>query len=186
MKPEQVSQNDNSHMNSAIAPGDAIGPIREVLSQLRAVVASLDADLYSRKPVTTFGGSIGGHVRHSLDHIKALLPGARGDVIDYDHRERGTDVEIDPAAALAEIDRLDASLDSLAEYTPGTEVTVRVMLCGDGSETELHSTFGRELAFVLSHTIHHGAMIGGMVKALGGAVPDGFGLAPSTIAYRNH
>ena len=32
---------------------------------------------------------IGQHLRHSLDHVNAILDGAESGVIDYDHRERG-------------------------------------------------------------------------------------------------
>ena len=45
------------------------------------------------------------------------------------------------------------------------------------------STVGRELAYVLSHTIHHNAIIGSMVKALGGVLPERFGYAPSTVRH---
>jgi hypothetical protein len=42
---------------------------------------------------------------------------------------------------------------------------------------------GRELAFVLSHTVHHNALIAIMAQTLGVPVPARFGYAPSTIAY---
>ena len=49
--------------------------------------------------------------------------------------------------------------------------------------TEVETTAGRELAFVLSHTIHHNALIDVMARTLGVPVPDRFGYAPSTIAH---
>lgn len=181
MKPEQFNQT----CPQGTTTQDSTGPIRHVLGQLRDVTGVLSVEDYTRDPIATFGGSIGGHIRHCLDHIQAVIVGTQNDVIDYDHRERGTDIESDPAAATDEIERIDTALGALAEGVEGRTVTVKVMLTGDGDVTELQSTVGREFAFVLSHTIHHGAMIGGMVKALGGEVPEGFGLAPSTIAYRN-
>jgi uncharacterized damage-inducible protein DinB len=42
----------------------------------------------------------------------------------------------------------------------------------------------RELAFVISHTIHHNALIRVMVKLLGADIPSDFGYAPSTIAHQ--
>jgi len=174
MKPEQLDR--------TLPEAQFVG---YVLDQLRDVVVSLDTDQYKCSQVTTFGGSIGGHVRHCLDHIAALITGADTGVIDYDHRERGTDIETNPVAAMAEVDRLASLLADLPSDITDREVQVHVMLSTDGSVTRLGSTIGRELAFVLSHTIHHGAMIAGMVRALGGDVPTGFGLAPSTIAYRN-
>jgi len=42
------------------------------------------------------------------------------------------------------------------------------------------STFGRELAFVNSHTIHHHALIAVLFALADVPVPDSLGLAPST------
>jgi hypothetical protein len=49
--------------------------------------------------------------------------------------------------------------------------------------TEVETTVGRELAFVLSHTVNHNALIAVMALTLGVPVPDRFGYAPSTIAH---
>ena len=45
------------------------------------------------------------------------------------------------------------------------------------------STLDRELRFIQSHTIHHFALIGWMLRALGVRIPEDFGLAPSTRSY---
>jgi len=45
------------------------------------------------------------------------------------------------------------------------------------------TSLGRELAFVLSHTVHHSALVAVMVKLLGNMVPERLGYAPATIAY---
>lgn len=43
------------------------------------------------------------------------------------------------------------------------------------------STLARELAFVMSHTIHHQAIVALLLEQQGGGVPDErFGYAPST------
>jgi uncharacterized damage-inducible protein DinB len=42
------------------------------------------------------------------------------------------------------------------------------------------STLARELAFVVSHTIHHQAIIGLLLAVHGHTVPDRFGHSPST------
>jgi uncharacterized damage-inducible protein DinB len=48
---------------------------------------------------------------------------------------------------------------------------------------EVETTVGRELVFVLSHTVHHNALIAVMARTLGVSVPDRFGYAPSTLAH---
>ncbi|MEL7088253.1 MAG: DinB family protein [Planctomycetota bacterium] len=169
------------------ADPSVVAPLREVLGQLRRLLDPLDADHYTRKPVTTYGGSVGGHVRHCLDHVSALLGGVHGGpdaLVDYEARQRGTDIENDRDAALAEVRRLDAELARMPESALAQTVTTSVFLAADRPALRAPSTVSREIAFVLSHTIHHNAMIGGMVKALGGRVPDGFGMAPGTLRHQ--
>jgi hypothetical protein len=50
----------------------------------------------------------------------------------------------------------------------------------------VETTVGREFAFVLSHTVHHNALIAVIAKLLGVQVPERFGYAPSTLAYLEH
>ncbi|MBB6431293.1 DinB family protein [Algisphaera agarilytica] len=174
------------HQLSEAAPVvlDHVGPLREVLGQLARLVDQLDDTAYNTKPVTTYGGSIGGHVRHCLDHVSALLCGTHGDLIDYEARERGTDIETNPVSACSELQRLDTALAELPEDVGQLEVTTSILLTPSGPALKAPSSVARELAFVLSHTIHHNAMIGGMAKALGSDVPADFGMAPGTLEHQ--
>jgi hypothetical protein len=130
------------------------------------------------------GGTIGKHIRHSLDHFRAALEGAdSGAAIDYDHRERDVPMETLPGAAVEAICGLRSRLEGLDGAALARPVRVRVMLTGDGTEAELTSTLARELAFATHHAVHHHAMIGVIAGEFGHAVPPGFGKAPSTINY---
>lgn len=167
-------------------PPDRVSPLRDVLGQLRRLVERLDAQAYNHKPVTTYAGSLGGHVRHCLDHVAALLAGTadKNGVVDYEARQRGGDIETDPAAALELMRRLDADLAALQPDEPRQrELTAVLMLSPHEPTLHAPSCLDRELAFVLNHTIHHNAMIGGMAKALGVDVPDDFGVAPGTLRH---
>ena len=59
----------------------------------------------------------------------------------------------------------------------------RLPMAREAQTVTLRSTIARELAFVLSHTIHHNATIRGMVIALGLSAPASLGYAPSTLAH---
>jgi len=163
---------------------EPIAPLRAVLDQVGDVLAAVDQKQFVQNPVGPFNSSIGGHVRHCLDHLEALIAGAPSGFIDYDKRARGTSIEHNRNAAAREVQRLQHALRELEGRSIHEALTVSLMLTGDGPAIHWESTLGREIAFVLSHTIHHGAMIAGMVKHLGAEVPEGFGLAPSTLAYR--
>jgi uncharacterized damage-inducible protein DinB len=158
-----------------------IAPLTQLLRQLGQVIESLDDLQYTQKPVGVIESSVGGHVRHCLDHVQSLLAAIKAGFLDYDHRQRGTPVETLRFAALELITELVDSLDNLPSFIFIRPLTVAVSMASDDEPVNVLSSVGREIAYVLAHTIHHNAIISAMVKTLGGEVPDRFGYAPSTI-----
>lgn len=154
-----------------------------ILQQLQAVIACLRDEQYAMRPVGVVESSLGGHVRHCLDHVRALLAGIETGTLDYDRRDRGTLIESDRAAALDAIKSLRNRLSRFDDVGLDREIKLSVMMTSDGPPMLVGTTAGREIAYVLSHTIHHNALIGTMVKILGGWLPDRFGYAPATIAH---
>jgi uncharacterized damage-inducible protein DinB len=168
--------------SSAAAASDGPAwPVAALLRELAQVVGGLDDEQYTRKPVGVIPGSVGGHVRHCLDHATALLRAVRTGTLDYDQRERGTPVECDRDAAQTALRRAALELAAMPGAVVRSKLTVRVLMTADSESVEVGSTFGRELAYVLSHTIHHNAIVGAIVKTLGGELPERFGYAPATI-----
>jgi uncharacterized damage-inducible protein DinB len=164
-------------------PAATIAAADAMLGQCRAFLAALDRGIYATPCEVMHGGTIGQHVRHALDHFRAALAGLDGACVDYDHRERDTDVERDAGAALAEIDRLRGRLGALGDDDAGRAVTIRVMLTSGGETAELPSSLARELVFASHHAVHHHAMIGAIARALGAEPPADFGKAPSTLEH---
>ncbi|MEM1330528.1 MAG: hypothetical protein AAGG07_08205 [Planctomycetota bacterium] len=155
-----------------------------VLCQCRELIESLDRDCYAKQSDRLKGGTIGKHVRHSVDHFAAALQGFdRGELVDYDRRSRDVPMETDRCEATAVIGELIARLDGMGEKELASSVRIRVMLDGSGTETELVSSLGRELWFATHHAIHHHAMIKSIVEEHGSCAPDDFGKAPSTINH---
>ena len=87
-----------------------------------------------------------------------------------DHRERGTNVEADVAAALRSIRWLTSTLAAM-RTSEDEAVTMMSTLVPGGEPIVVRSTLGRELLFVVSHTIHHQALIGLLLSAAGCGVP---------------
>ena len=165
------------------APRDAVLPLLATLDQVAGLVASLTDEQYRLRPIGPGSGSIGGHVRHCLDHVESLLAGVATGRIDYDQRQRGTDVETCRGAALDAVHRQTRQLLDLTDCSWHHRLRLSVLLSSCGPSVEVTTSLGRELAFVLSHTVHHNALLAVMARTLGVPLPEGFGYAPSTIAH---
>jgi len=138
--------------------------------------------------------AIGQHVRHVLDHYECLL-GATDGRVDYTRRARE---EIVGCCLETAISRIDATRHRLAELSDiqgaspessGAGLHTGVIFTPARSDCQpvqrcLTSTLERELMFVLSHTIHHMALIAVLVRRQSAMpIPTGFGVAPSTMRY---
>lgn len=166
-------------MDSVRSCGQSVRAVAEQLSALSELVAGLSDEQFAGCGAAGAKGSIGAHVRHTLDHVSALVRVSEG--LDYESRERGTDVERSVRMARGRIDELVAALLKLGDEDGSRPVRFAAAVDVDGPDVELESTLGRELVFVLGHTIHHNAFIASMARSMGVAVPERFGWAPSTI-----
>jgi uncharacterized damage-inducible protein DinB len=160
-----------------VAPVTALA---RLLDDLCDVIDRVPDHVFARRPAGKPSGSLGAHVRHCLDHISALLEGAPDGHMSYDHRARGTETETSRSAALARIRALTAAVLDLDPRLLSRCIRLNVKLDARGTSTEVQSTVGRELAFVISHTIHHNATIALLLADMGTELPDRFGVAPST------
>ena len=155
-----------------------------LLEQLRGVIMDMPLSMYRARPAVRVSGSIGEHVRHCLDHVSALVAAMYGDELSYDRRSRGTTVENERGSAAAEISRLVSRLEGQIAIRLDRPVTLWSLLEANGAAVAIRTTVGREIAFVIQHTIHHCALIAVLLEWQGIDVPAGFGLAPSTAKAR--
>ena len=174
-------------MNAACAlVGDAISGTPEILEALECQMLSL-REVIELLPEHTFrstpsdsSGSVGEHVRHCLDHVRALMDAAGMEEISYDSRLRGTVVETDPAAAAAEIDRQLHALSDLDAAALSRPLILCTLMRTGSAPVRVRTTIERELVFVVQHTIHHCATIAVLLERMRVSVPQRFGYAPST------
>jgi len=150
------------------------------LDELAEVLLATPEDVYRARIEPPVSGSIGEHVRHTLDHLSAILVNDGIEPLTYDRRERGTAVETDPSAALRLIFRMKSGLERLRGRSMDEPVAVRSQVSTGGASVVAWSTIGRELAFVTSHTIHHQALIAVLLAWHGVDVAPRFGVAAST------
>jgi uncharacterized damage-inducible protein DinB len=159
----------------------ALCALVDLLKDTARVVAQLAPEEYRDSDVPGISGSIGGHVRHCLDHVRALELGIDRGLVDYDTRRRDVAIENEPEAALRALLAAASRLQSVSADALGRMVVVRALIAADGPIVEVVSSVAREVAFVVSHTIHHNAQIALLAHRVGSSpLPRRFGVAPST------
>lgn len=170
-------------MVAGLVQSNAAAPLIALLEQLADVVAQLPDSQYAQKPVGVVESSVGGHVRHCLDHVRALIGAIETGELNYDDRHRGTSVETSPRVACGSVETLISQLSALSESDLDKPISLIALVCPKEPAIRVQSSIGRELVYVLAHTIHHNALIRAMVKTLGGWLPERFGYAPSTVKH---
>jgi uncharacterized damage-inducible protein DinB len=81
---------------------------------------------------------------------------------------------------MLELERLARRVKWLPASSLAAGVELSAVVDGTGRRVAAQSTVARELVFVLSHTIHHQAIIALLLASAGQSTPERFGLAPST------
>lgn len=164
------------------ARDDLIERNAALLQQGERLILTLDTETYVR-PIAGQRASVGSHFRHCLDFYERFLEGLGPRRIDYDLRKRDPEEEREPGRALARLQRVVIALRE--QEPPGDEIALQVRAEARGMrESGWHaSTPGRELQFLLSHTVHHYAIVALVLRGWGRAVPETFGVAPSTLEH---
>jgi len=156
----------------------------EALQQGLCLLDSLSDEDYEAKVPAAFSASIGGHYRHCLEHFEPLLE-TGATIIDYDARKRNERLEIDRRHAVDCTISLLNACESLqpASFERTVHTRCKTSYTADKSPLVL-STLGREGMYAVVHAIHHYALIGVMCKLLEIPLPQGFGIAPSTVQHQ--
>lgn len=150
------------------------------------LIDQIDDQLYSNNSSQYFMSGVGKHFRHVIDHYSSFLNGIET-IVNYDERERNHLVETSRKYAVEVMKNIIDKLSSLNE----TENLSNQQLLVKSNEGEIdlsdasasHSSVRRELQFLISHTVHHYALIAIILRIQGFEPPLNFGIAPSTIAY---
>lgn len=155
------------------------------LAQARELVGRL-ADEQYRASAPGGRGGVGPHLRHALDHYDCFLAGVAAGTIDYDQRERDLEVESSRERALERITTAEAGIMRLRAFDAAHEVTVKLDSGERHSRCASRSTLARELQFLVSHTVHHFALVALVLRFQGIEPGPEFGVAPSTLKHEQH
>jgi uncharacterized damage-inducible protein DinB len=156
-----------------------------VLLQGKELLENLVQEEFAASHPIGNGASIGAHYRHCLDHFLQLFAGLESGTVNYDARTRDPILETDRLVAITATEALRSSAQELRKLGAEDPLEVRcAVTCGNEEAGSASSTLGREMMFCISHAIHHYALIAMLLRSTERDVPEGFGVAPSTIRHR--
>ena len=141
------------------------------------LIGRLDDELYSASKDGC--GTVGAHLRHNINFVEAILDGAMSGVIDYATRTRDRRIETERSFASW---KLRSMIEAL-EKVPMDLAEPMTVISEIDPKLRHRSTLGRELEFVVSHTVHHFALIKERLEGDGIEFDKRLGVAPSTLEY---
>lgn len=160
------------------------GHIINNLVEINDLLKGLTQEQYNRQLEILSNASIGQHVRHILEFYQCLFKGEQSKEVNYDSRQRDLKLESDVHFASKTIDDIiNALLDIKADFA--VTFVADYSTVEDQKPTLIQSSFYRELAYNLEHSIHHQALIKVAITEmqLTSLVKNTFGYAPSTIRH---
>ncbi|MCI0698412.1 DinB family protein [candidate division KSB1 bacterium] len=156
------------------------------LRQGIGLLEELNDEIYAKTVTPFFNSGTGKHIRHNLDHYEMFLAGLSTGSIDYDGRQRDPQIETDRRYAIQKMLSIISRLEGIETQRLDDPISVKM---NEGEEvndssSRSQSTIRRELQFLLSHTVHHYALIAIILKLQGFDCDEDFGVAPSTLKYQ--
>lgn len=161
---------------------EAVDLLLEITDRFAVVVDKINREQYTES--ISGVSSIGQHVRHYIDFVQCLLKGADKGKINYDIRERSTEISDNPLIAKHNLKMLTIKIKKLYAFSQNKRVQVQESLSAEGYLSEAQSTVERELMFAADHGIHHLALIHMIGTLVGYNIPKHFAYNHATRVYQ--
>ena len=155
-----------------------------LLGQGLSLLESLSDTQYVEACPEANSAGIGGHYRHTLEHISPLLTSLTTDLLDYDAREREVRLETDRQYAVTSTQKLLLQAKTCQPQDFDKKIRVKCSVSQDAASPIVESTLAREVMYAEIHAIHHFAIINIICSLKGISLPETFGVAPSTLTHR--
>ncbi len=156
------------------------------LSNVQYYLRKLDQSLYQEPLEILSFASIGEHTRHVLEFYQCLIRQSVEGAVNYDQRKRDKLIQESPAEASNVLTSIIKSVRAIDVDQP-----LHLEICYDMDQEVtniVETSLERELVYNLEHVIHHLAIIkiGLSVIAPRMTLPEGFGVAPSTMRFKRN
>jgi hypothetical protein len=156
-----------------------IPAIKKTLNELSDLVSKLSDGEYCTPCYDLSNATIGEHTRHIIEIFQCLENQYENGIVNYDNRKRDHLIQTNSAFAN---DCIAAILNQIEK--PNKNLQLQQIV--DAEELLIETNYHRELLYNLEHCIHHQALIKvAIIQNATIAVDENFGVARSTIEYRN-
>ncbi len=160
-----------------------INGLQSVIHDYQHLLQSLRVEHYCASPDGQ--SSIGAHVRHVLEFMQVLAAQITDGVIDYEARAHDVSMESNPLAVADTLSKLLTTFRAQIE----TYGLYRLLLLKETAvlghpRVTTTSSVGREILFIIQHSVHHLAIIKMKTDALGLHMRPDLGVANATKLYR--
>lgn len=155
--------------------------VQGIFFQLSEIIGMLSDDQFIHESEVLSKATIGQHSRHVIEMFICLEEGYDQGVVNYESRRRDKIIETDRNVAL---ELLTTILNNLEK--PDKEMVLQAAFSEDSDEPiSFNTNYQREIAYNLEHAIHHMALIKVGVREFPNiTLPEGFGVASSTLKYK--
>lgn len=157
------------------ATKNALSQVSEILNAVQGLPHHTATSFYC-------GTNAGKHVRHILDHFLAFIAALDEGVLDYNRRNRESDVERDWNAAQEQLDTIITRIAAMPVEATPIKIISEVDTCATENE-QFDSNLPRELLYLINHTMHHTAYIRLLAQHEGIHFAEHIGIAPATASY---
>ena len=154
--------------------------IRGVFGQLIETLYQLTPAQYAHTGKLLSQSSIGQHTRHIIELFVCLEEGYANGTVNYEKRKRDRRIETDQELAVSLLEKIALGLNK-----ENRALQLEAAYSDEERLLRFDTNYYREIAYNLEHTIHHMALIKvGIGEISDMAVPETFGVAPSTTKYK--
>lgn len=155
--------------------------VQVIFQQLEDSLVQLSNEQYCKRIDTLSGATIGQHVRHVVEMFVCLQDGYVTGTVNYEKRKRDITIESSNEVAVNLMQHINSSL-----FAENKELILEAGFDENSFElNRIPTNYFREIAYNLEHAIHHMALIKiGINRVADITLPEGYGVASSTIKYR--
>lgn len=156
-----------------------IPAIKKALNELSDLVSKLSDNEYCFPCYDLSNASIGEHTRHIIEMFQCLENQYENGIVDYDNRKRDNLIQTNTTFA-------NECIAVILNQIEKPNKNLQLQQIVDKEELFIESNYHRELLYNFEHCIHHQALIKvAILQYATIAIDENFGVARSTIEYRN-